>query len=80
MAGEIVGSVEMLRGLVAFDTTSRNSNLALIEYVQQYLVDEAWFAPVAFSPVFYYARPDLGGLSVTATAPTADPLDWYDTE
>ncbi len=37
MAGEIVGSVEMLRRLVAFDTTSRNSNLALIEYVQQYL-------------------------------------------
>src|SRR5260221_6823818 len=37
MAGEIVGSVEMLRRLVAFDTTSRNSNLALIEYVQKYL-------------------------------------------
>ncbi|HEY1227675.1 MAG TPA: acetylornithine deacetylase, partial [Ramlibacter sp.] len=27
----------MLRRLVAFDTTSRNSNLALIEYVQEYL-------------------------------------------
>ena len=27
----------MLRRLVAFDTTSRNSNLALIEYVQDYL-------------------------------------------
>ena len=37
MAGEIVESVEMLRRLVAFDTTSRNSNLALIEYVQKYL-------------------------------------------
>src|SRR4249920_1215630 len=37
MAGEIVDSVEMLRRLVAFDTTSRNSNLALIEYVQGYL-------------------------------------------
>lgn len=37
MAGEIVNSVEMLRRLVAFDTTSRNSNLALIEYVQKYL-------------------------------------------
>ena len=35
MAGEIVNSVEMLRRLVAFDTTSRNSNLALIEYVQR---------------------------------------------
>jgi len=37
MAGEIVGSVEMLRRLVAFDTTSRNSNLALIDYVKGYL-------------------------------------------
>ena len=37
MAGEIVDSVEMLRRLVAFDTTSRNSNLALIDYVQQYM-------------------------------------------
>lgn len=37
MAGEIVDSIEMLRRLVAFDTTSRNSNLALIEYVQNYL-------------------------------------------
>ena len=37
MAGEIVDSVEMLRRLVAFDTTSRYSNMALIEYVQAYL-------------------------------------------
>ena len=37
MAGEIVDSVEMLRKLVAFDTTSRNSNLELIKYVQGYL-------------------------------------------
>lgn len=37
MAGEIVSSIEMLRKLVAFDTTSRNSNLALIDYVQGYL-------------------------------------------
>jgi acetylornithine deacetylase len=37
LAGETVDSVEMLRRLVAFDTTSRNSNLALIGYVQDYL-------------------------------------------
>ena len=37
MAGEIVDPVEMLRRLVAFDTTSRHSNLALIEYVREYL-------------------------------------------
>ncbi len=32
-----VTTAEMLARLVAFDTTSRNSNLALIEYVRQYL-------------------------------------------
>jgi len=37
MSAEVVSSIEMLRRLVAFDTTSRNSNLALIEYVQTYL-------------------------------------------
>ena len=37
MAGETVEPVEMLRRLIAFDTTSRNSNLALIDYVQAYL-------------------------------------------
>lgn len=37
LTGEIVSSVEMLRRLVAFDTTSRNSNMALIDYVQAYL-------------------------------------------
>ena len=37
MTGETVAPIEMLRRLVAFDTTSRNSNLALIEHVRDYL-------------------------------------------
>jgi acetylornithine deacetylase len=37
MTAETVTSYEMLRRLVAFDTTSRNSNLALIDHVQTYL-------------------------------------------
>jgi len=32
-----VSSIEMLKRLVAFDTTSRNSNLDLIKYIQSYL-------------------------------------------
>ena len=32
-------SIEMLKRLVAFDTTSRNSNLDLIKYIQAYLDD-----------------------------------------
>ncbi|MET0819913.1 MAG: ABC transporter substrate-binding protein [Aeromicrobium sp.] len=44
------------------------------------LTDQAWFAPVTFAPVFYYARPDLGGVKVSPDAPVASPLDWYDTK
>jgi acetylornithine deacetylase len=32
-------SVDMLKRLVAFDTTSRNSNLELIHYIRDYLDD-----------------------------------------
>jgi peptide/nickel transport system substrate-binding protein len=48
--------------------------------LEEYLVDNAWFAPVAFSPVLYYSRADLGGLVVSGAAPVATPLDWYDTK
>ena len=37
MPGETFTPSEMLRRLVAFDTTSRNSNLALIHFIQDYL-------------------------------------------
>ena len=39
MKTEAPDSIEMLRRLVAFDTTSRNSNLDLIKYIQSYLED-----------------------------------------
>ncbi|MBS0546907.1 MAG: acetylornithine deacetylase [Proteobacteria bacterium] len=39
MSTESVSSIEMLKRLVAFDTTSRNSNLDLIKYIQSYLDD-----------------------------------------
>ena len=34
-----ISSIEMIRKLVAFDTTSRESNLALIDFVRSYLDD-----------------------------------------
>ncbi|MEQ1887927.1 MAG: acetylornithine deacetylase [Alphaproteobacteria bacterium] len=37
MTGEIISTRNMLERLVAFDTTSRESNLALIEFVRDYL-------------------------------------------
>ena len=40
MTTEPASSVDMLAKLVSFDTTSRNSNLKLIEYVRDYLGDQ----------------------------------------
>jgi acetylornithine deacetylase len=37
MTGPACASVEMLRRLVGFDTTSRRSNLALIDFVRDWL-------------------------------------------
>ena len=37
MSTSAPGSIDMLKRLVAFDTTSRNSNLELIRYIQDYL-------------------------------------------
>jgi acetylornithine deacetylase len=37
MPAQSVSSIEMLKRLVAFDTTSRNSNLDLIKYIQAFL-------------------------------------------
>jgi acetylornithine deacetylase len=37
MSSQTPSSIEMLKRLVAFDTTSRNSNLELIQYIQGYL-------------------------------------------
>ena len=37
MAGTTISSSEMLKRLVGFDTTSRDSNLALIDFVRDYL-------------------------------------------
>lgn len=51
----------------------------LDEQMEKYLVDNAWLAPVAFSPVLYFSRPNVGGVTVSPNAPTATPLDWYQT-
>jgi ABC-type transport system substrate-binding protein len=48
--------------------------------IQDFLIDNAWFAPVAFSPVLYFSRANLGGLKVSGASPIANPLDWYDTK
>ena len=43
MAGEVFSALEMLAQLVSFDTTSRDGNIPLIEYVESYL--DGWDIP-----------------------------------
>lgn len=56
------------------DTDARTKFAVQIE---DWLVDQAWFAPVAFGPVLYYGRTGLGGLSVSGGSPTVSVLDLY---
>ena len=37
LARAVIDKIDMTKRLVAYDTTSRNSNLALIEFVRDYL-------------------------------------------
>lgn len=64
------------RAAAADEETRADLDRQIVEYV----VDQAWFAPVAFSPVLYFSRADLGGIEVSGAAPIASPLDWYDTK
>lgn len=52
----------------------------LDQQMEEYLVNQAWFAPVAFSPVLYFSRADLGGIKLTGASPISSPLDWYNTK
>ncbi len=58
-------AVELLRTLVGFDTTSRESNLALIEWVQRYLRDQRIESILTFDD-------DRGKANLFATIPAAD--------
>jgi peptide/nickel transport system substrate-binding protein len=52
----------------------------LDQRMQEYLVKNAWYAPVAFTPVNYYVRPGIGGVKVSAGAPFVSPLAVYATK
>ena len=71
MSSQSVSSVDMLKRLVAFDTTSRNSNLDLITYIQGYL-DELGVASTLVPPGSIAGYPEVRGLGfdpVRARAP-----------
>lgn len=57
------------------DTATRAT---LDQQIEDYLVKNAWFAPVTYSPVMYYASSKIGGVQVSAGTPFASPLAWYE--
>lgn len=40
------------------------------------VVELGWFVPATFSPLFYFSRPTVTGVKVTAGEPLANPLEW----
>ncbi|WP_084099539.1 ABC transporter substrate-binding protein [Demequina sp. NBRC 110051] len=45
--------------------------------IEDYLLENAWFAPVAWAPVMYFATDSIGGVETSAGSPFASPLAWY---
>src|SRR5215472_1275056 len=50
LARATINKIEMAQRLVAFDTTSRNSNLALIEFIADYLDSCGLKSELVFNP------------------------------
>ncbi|MFE3177874.1 ABC transporter substrate-binding protein [Amycolatopsis sp. NPDC059235] len=45
--------------------------------IEDFLVKQAWFAPVLFTPVFYFAQPEVNGIELSPRAPLPSLLDWH---
>ena len=86
MSSTPIGSVEMARRLVAFDTTSRDSNLALIEFVRDYLDRLGVASELAFDETGNKANlyatigpPGIGGIMLSGHTDVVpvDGQDWH---
>jgi acetylornithine deacetylase len=77
-------SVDMIRRLVSFDTTSRNSNLALIHWVQDYLAEYGITSELVFDDerrkanLFATIGPEAGGIMLSGHTDVVpvDGQDW----
>jgi ABC-type transport system substrate-binding protein len=49
----------------------------LDQQIAEYLSDNAWFVPVAATPIVYFGASTIGGMKITANNTQASPLDWY---
>ncbi|MDR2378147.1 MAG: ABC transporter substrate-binding protein [Bifidobacteriaceae bacterium] len=52
-----------------------DEQLAKAQALNDYLVENAWFAPVLFTPIMYYFRPGITGLDVSGGRSTVSILD-----
>ena len=84
--GRTIDKIELAKRLVAFDTTSRNSNLALIEFVRDYLdgygVESELVLDAAAAKANLYATigaPDRGGIMLSGHTDVVpiDDQDWH---
>lgn len=48
----------------------------LNEQIIARLVDEGWFVPVTFAPLFYFSRSDVSDVQVSPGEPLANPVEW----
>jgi acetylornithine deacetylase len=86
MSAAAIDSVEMVRRLVGFDTTSRGSNLALIEFVRGYLDELGIASELVFdetgSKANLYAKlgpAEIGGIMLSGHTDVVpvDGQDWH---
>ena len=86
MTAAAIDSLEMVRRLVAFDTTSRGSNLALIEFVRNYLDGLGVSSELVFDETGkkanLYAKlgpPEIGGIMLSGHTDVVpvDGQDWH---
>lgn len=67
-----------LQPLYAKAAAANDADRAAIDrQIEQRLVQQAWFLPVALSPVFYFTRPGVEGVAPTAGQPITDPVWWH---
>lgn len=84
MAAPLDTSIDILRDLIAFDTTSRNSNLPLIDYVAGYLSDRGAAPRIipsedgAKANLFCTVGPDIAGGVVLSGHSDVVPVDGQD--
>lgn len=66
-----------LNSLYSQAASASSKDMANIEQQEvARLVEQAWFVPVLFQPVSYYARQGVQGLAATPNRPAPNPVEW----